>query len=281
MNILFTGKGRAGSWKIRGEQLGAAMKAKVLPNADARSISKADLVIVVKRCPDAVISELRRQHKLWAFDVLDFYPQPDCAYWSQKDAINWVKQKIAKLNPPAIIWPNHQMMKDCNDGRPSLVLYHHFRPALDLHEVKDREHLTIGYEGNAQYLGDWEPFLKRICADHRWKFVVNPVSISICDAVIAIRAQSFSGYAQFHWKSNVKLANAQGCGTPFIGQSECSYMETSSGGELFADCKSQMVQQLNRIQDKSFRAVMSQKQFAKRYSVSQAAQDLQGFINGL
>lgn len=51
---------------------------------------------------------------------------------------------------------------------------------------------------------------------------------------MALRGGRYDGYQPRAWKSNVKLANAQGSGTPFIGAPECGYQETASGAEYWA-----------------------------------------------
>lgn len=280
MNILFTGKGKAGSWKIRGEQLGAALGASIKPHASRQDIAQADLVVVVKRCPDEVLRELRQQRKKWVFDALDCYPQPQCGSWTRQQAVDWVQSEVARLSPTAVIWPNLQMLEDCSDGRPTRVLYHHFRPSLLPHQPKDRK-LTIAYEGSEAYLDSWKSFLIKQCSERGWSFVVNPCSIADADAVVALRARQYAGYAQVSWKSNVKLANAQGAGVPFIGQPERGYLETASGAELFVETEKQLSDALDAIRPLEVRQSMSRIQFRKRYSLQQAADDLKEFIYGL
>lgn len=280
MRVLFTGKGKAGSWQVRGEQLGYAFGAKVIPNAAQHAIACADMVVVVKHCPQSLLYELNRQNKPWVFDVLDSYPQPCCTNWSRDYAINWIQQRIAAFNPSAVIWPNEQMRIDCGDSRPDIVLYHHFRPSMKLHQVKDQAQ-KIAYEGAAQYLGSWERFMMQECRNRGMQFIVNPAHLEDCDAVIAVRDEPYAGYVQSHWKSNIKLANAQGCGVPFIGQRECSYVETKSGAELFINSKYEMAKCLDMIDINTVRYQMHHQQLTKRYSVNQAANDLKDFLYAL
>ena len=52
--ILITGTGTSGSWKIRGEQLGAAIGAEIMPRAALANCRRADVVVLVKRAsPEA------------------------------------------------------------------------------------------------------------------------------------------------------------------------------------------------------------------------------------
>lgn len=280
MNILFTGKGKAGSWVIRGEQLGAALGASVSPHASSQQIEAADVVIVVKRCPDAVLAELRRQKKRWVLDALDCYPQPQCGSWTPQQSVEWVQREVARLNPTAVIWPNRQMLIDCGDGRPSCVLYHHFRPSLQDHQPQDHK-LTVAYEGSERYLDGWKPILVSQCAQRGWSFVSNPSTIAAADIVVALRASQYAGYAQVNWKSNVKLANAQGAGVPFVGQPEKGYLETASGAEIFIGTKKQLSDAFDAVSSLEVRQSMNRIQRRKRYSVHQAADDLRSFVYGL
>ena len=57
MKVLVTGRGGAGSWIVRGEQLGAQIGATVRPLAE--TADGFDLTIVVKRTPPQVMQALR------------------------------------------------------------------------------------------------------------------------------------------------------------------------------------------------------------------------------
>jgi hypothetical protein len=67
------------------------------------------------------------------------------------------------------------------------------------------------------------------------------------DIVVAVRAQQ--GYAPKHWKSNVKLANAQGSGTPCILNREAGYKDTECGAERWADTQDEMKACLDELAD--------------------------------
>jgi hypothetical protein len=280
MKLLFTGKGKAGSWQIRGEQLGHAVGAVVSPQATVKEIAAADMIVVVKRCYDAMARELKRQCKRWVFDVVDFYPQPQCTNWSKDYAINWVKREIDHLNPTAVVWPNQKMMDDCSDGRPSKVLYHHHRPNLAQHVAQDGP-LTVAYEGSASYLDGWEPTLRKLCAQRGWTFVINPPSLAVADIVVALRGPQFAGYAQVNWKSNVKLANAQGAGIPFISQAEEGYIETQSGAELFIENAEQLEKAFDVFDSLPMRLRCGEMMKQKSYPLYMAATDMKEFLYGL
>jgi hypothetical protein len=281
MNILFTGRGGAGSWQIRGEQLARDIdEAIALPQASYGDIVDCDLVMAVKRLPLDLVRHVRSAKKRWVWDVVDFYPQPLCTHWAREEAIRWVKQQIAQANPTAVVWPNQRMRDDCDDGRPGLVLYHHHRPGLDAITVAPKLR-HVAYEGAAPYLGQWAAALASACRVHGAKFLLNPSSMRVADAVVAVRDTPFAGYAQTHWKSNVKLANAQALGAVFVGQRECGYQETSTGAELWVDSAKDLPAALEALASQEFRAGMQAKALAGAYPVRQAAADLERFLHAL
>lgn len=224
--ILVTGKGTAGAWKIRGVQLGSRL-GKVKHKATLKDCNQADQIIVVKRINAPFFEHVKASGKPWIWDLIDFYPQPECSTWSKEQAIEWVKNEVEQAKPNGIIWPNCRMKKDCKlDGE---VIYHHARPKQALNPIRDKIQL-VGYEGAERYLGKWRGIIKQECKRRGWKFLIN-VPLDQLDIVIAVRDDPHNGYVQRHWKSNVKLANAHATGTPFVGQAESGYLETCSGKE--------------------------------------------------
>jgi hypothetical protein len=113
----------------------------------------------------------------------------------------------------------------------------------------------VGYEGGAQYLGSWLPFLEDACKARGWRFHVNPSSLAVLDIVVAVR--DADGYAPRNWKSGVKLANAQGSGTPCIVNREHGYIETATGGEMWADTHKEMADSLDMLADEGLRRKLS------------------------
>ena len=268
MNVLFTGRGSAGSWQIRGQQLASAIEgATALPQAAYGHIVDCDIVVAVKRLPQDLVRHVRGAGKPWVWDIVDFYPQPLCTHWTRSEAISWVRQQIATHNPTAVVWPNQRMREDCDDGRPGIVLYHHHRPGLQAIPVNEALR-HVAYEGAATYLGQWLPALHQSCAARGAQLLVNPPSMRVADVVVALRDKPFGGYAQRHWKSNVKLANAQALGAVFIAQRECGYAETAKD----------LPAALEQAADRAFRAAAQAKALAAAYPLRQAAADLAGFL---
>lgn len=279
MKLLFTGRGgAAGSWIVRGEQIGHACGGKVKPLATSTDIRAADLTVVVKRTPDVLVTQLAGRP--WVYDIVDAYPQPESAMWSQDEAIGWVTRHIAKLNPTAVIWPNQRMRDDCDDGRPGLVLKHHHRPGIKRNPIRE-EVRRIGYEGAAQYLDGWMPHIAKECARRRWEFVVNPKHLADLDVVLALRGGQWDGYASRNWKSAVKMANAHGSGTPFVGQRESGYLENASGAEYWADEPKDLATCFDWLEPVSARELIADRFVQKAYTLEQAAEDLCRFLRSL
>lgn len=228
LNLLFTGSGRSGSWQIRGAQLGAAVGATVLPMAV--DVDAFDLVVVVKRVPPELLQRLHKAGQKFVWDIVDAWPQPVGNAWSREEALAWLRQELARVRPFAVVAATRAMAEDVRAIAPDVhafALPHHARPGIALNPLR-ADVATVGYEGGEAYISVWRKDVERECAARGWRFVVNPVSLSDLDIVLALR--DATGYAPRHWKSNVKLANAQSSGTPFIGVDERGYTETAVVG---------------------------------------------------
>lgn len=279
MKILVTGKGGAGSWAIRGTQLGSALGATVKPFATQQDFADCDITVVVKRTPPVLLDALVRSGKPWVYDIVDCYPQPQCSGWNKATCISWVRSRLDELGPHGVIWPTHRMRIDCDpEGEfPSIVLPHHHRPEIERNPI--REHVKfVGYEGNPKYLSSWHTALDRECQHRGWTFVVNPERLSDVDIVVAFRAGEWNGYAQKHWKSNVKAANAHASGTPFIGQMESGYLETATGCEYWAETPKELSVSFDWLESQSTREQISDRFVQASYPVEKAASELAKFL---
>lgn len=230
--VVVTGNGKSGSWKIRGAQLGAAIGAEVTPHAV--SLSRADLLVIVKRVDPRSLTAARTAKLKIVWDVVDAWPQPHGNLWARVTCLEWLERTIKTVKPYAIIAATQTMTHDIAEigfKGPVLALPHHARPGQTINPIR-REVKTVGYEGGVAYLGKWQHILETECWRRNWKFVLNPSQLADLDIVVALREAD--GYAAKNWKSNVKLANAQGSGTPIICNSEEGYLETTSGAEEWA-----------------------------------------------
>lgn len=280
MRLLFTGRGKAGSWIVRGEQLGRACGAMISQTPSVRDLQSVDRVVVVKRVSEELLASLRKAGTPWVYDILDCYPQPGCSAWGQKEAIGWVRHHLKKVAPSAVIWPNQRMRQDCDTGLPGIVLAHHFRPGIHRNPIRP-EVQKIGYEGAVAYIGRWMPAILEECAKRGWTFEANPAHLADLDIVLAVRGGEWDNYATRNWKSNIKLANAHGSGTPFVGQMECGYVETASGAEYWAEEPSGLGMCFDWLTPQSTREQVSDRFFERAYPVESAARDLKVFVRGL
>lgn len=277
MKVLVTGRGTSGSWAIRGEQLGRAIGADVIPQA--LDVGGYDLAVLVKRPHGDLVQRLRRMDVPIVWDVVDAYPQPAGNSWNQGQCMAWLAEQVAHIRPAGIVAATRAMADDCAQfGIPVLALPHHAWEGQGTCVIQ-REVRVIGYQGGGQYLGRWRPFLQAQCARRGWRWMENPPSVAAMDIVIAVR--DADGYAPRRWKSNVKLANAQGCGTPFIGGREAGYLETASGGELWADTDREMVEALDALTSMAARVDASARLSAAKPKLPKIAQTYADWLRGL
>jgi hypothetical protein len=279
LNVLFCGNGKAGSWQIRGEQIGRALGATVKADATKDDFRRADVVVCVKRVPEARLRALREARTPWILDMLDMYPQPACSAWFASEAIAWVRARIDYLMPHGIIWPNRQMAVDVGFNGPQAVIYHHHREGIAPNPVRETVQ-TVAYEGAEVFLSSWRPIIERECAARGWRFVVNPRQLADCDIVLALRGTGYGGYVPYRWKSNVKLANAHGSGTPFIGHPESGYLETQAGAERWATDARELRAAFDGLEAQAVRRFIALRFLEKAYSIDHAANDYRAFLCG-
>jgi len=171
------------------------------------------------------------------WDVVDSWPQPAGNEWNERRCLDWLEEMFIMIRPAGIVAATKHMAADCEKfGVPVLALPHHARPGLRQNPIRPLK--VVGYEGGVQYLGRWLPIIERLCAARGLQFVLNPAELADVDMVLALR--DCAGYAPRNWKSNVKLANAQGSGTPVICNREAGYLETASGVEHWADDEAEL-----------------------------------------
>lgn len=242
MHVLITGKGTSGSWRIRGEQLGGVLGAAVVPNAV--EVAPYDLAVLVKRPTSVLLQRLHRADVPVIWDVVDAWPQPAGNVWDLARCMEWLADQVKAIRPAGIVAATRAMAQDCEGfGVPVLALPHHARPGLRQNPIRPLK--VLGYEGGQQYLGRWLPIIQRQCAARGLQFVINPAEVADVDILLALR--DCDGYAPRAWKSNVKLANAQGSGTPVICNREAGYLETASGAEQWADDEAELATALDAL----------------------------------
>jgi len=245
MRVLVTGSGASGSWLVRGVQLGHAIGATVCKDASAAMIRAHDLVVLIKRPLPPLLRRLHDNGARIVWDVVDAWPQPEGNCWSREQALEWLYRQVTMIRPLAIVAATKRMADDLHSVKDAvLALPHHARPGLRALPVRDQVK-RLGYEGSRKQLGRWRLVLEAECARRGWHFVMNPKSLADLDIVVALREAD--GYPPRHWKSNVKLANAQASGVPIVCNRECGYLENASGGERWADDESELAAALDEL----------------------------------
>jgi hypothetical protein len=251
--ILITGKGTSGSWKIRGEQLGRAIGATVVAQASRAVIEAHDLVVLVKRGPEDLVRRIHESGKPLVWDVVDAWPQPAGSQWPRPACLQWLRQRLNELRPAACVAATRGMERDIQAERVSaLCVWHHARPGLQVNPIREQMRM-VGYEGSEAHLGVWRQHVDAACRELGLQFLLQPHQLADVDVVVALREAN--GYAAMQWKSNVKLANAQGSGTPAIVGMERSYADTNRRGYAAAVASPQdLVQSLRDLAPKWERA---------------------------
>lgn len=252
MRVLITGKGTSGSWKVRGEQLGAAIGATVKPCATSRDIAAHDLVVLVKRPTSALADALRRCGRPVVWDVVDHWPQPCGNDWTRDRLIMFTRESARHIGATAVIGATATMAEDLDS--PHWLPHHGWERG----EVTPRSGVrAVCYEGAARYLGRWHDTVAEECRRRGWAFLVNPATYTDCDIAIAFRDAEFDGYAPRHWKSGVKLSNAQVAGLAFVGAREAGYVEQSCGAERFVDDPAQLRSAFDHFESQPTRAMVA------------------------
>jgi len=267
VRLLFTGKGTSGSWQIRGLQVSKALGAAAVPMAGVQDCKAAHAIVAVKRIPDSLLETIRKSGRPWAWDVVDAFPQPKCSAWSRQESIDWLKGEVRRLAPTMVILPNERMRDDLGFGD---VIYHHHRQNLTVNPIRERLEV-IGYEGSPTYIWGWAEAIGKECARRGLTFMVNPTQLADVDVVLALRGEGWNGYPQRHWKSNVKLANAHGSGTPFIGSREAGYMETQTGAEHWADDPRELSTALDWLETRDARLAIRERFLGACFTWNMAA----------
>lgn len=277
MYILMTGRGTSGSWQIRGLQLGRAIGASVVP--DALDCSAYDLAVLVKRPVGNLVERLHRAQVPIVWDVVDAWPQPYGNDWPQEVCQQWLTSEVRRIRPSAIVAATNAMARDCERfGLPVLWLPHHSRPFQRPNPVRPAVR-AVGYEGGANYLGKWARIVEQACERRGWSFVVNPDQLADLDIVLALRDST--GYAPRNWKSNVKLANAHGTGTPFVGNREAGYLETSCGAEFWADDPIELASAFDSLASHEARRAISSHLLLATRSLEETAKVYKAWLHGL
>jgi hypothetical protein len=276
MNVLLTGRGTSGSWKIRGEQLGRAIGADAIPMA--RDVACYDVAVLVKRGRGDLVARIHAGGAALVWDVVDAWPQPEGNRWDRAECLAWLRDQIRRMRPRAIIAATQQMAADVAEVSkvPVQAIPHHGRPGAQRTEIRDALRV-VAYEGGVAYLGAWQDRLLRACRARGIDLLLNPPSLNDADVVVALREAD--GYAARNWKSNVKLANAQATGTPAICVREAGYLETAGATfPLWAESEADLGDALDHLAPRETRQAYSDGLYAERIKIAAVAKQYRAFL---
>lgn len=269
MKILITGKGgHSGSWKVRGEQLGAAIGADVVPMCtDFRGY---DLIIVVKRPPPAVVNALVISGKPWVWDIVDAWPQGSIIGMGKTEAVRWLQAQIAQWQPTGIVFGTEQMKTDAGTLKPSLILPHHsWGKYLDRVPIVRGQVSIVGYEGGEQYLGRWRSILRNACNARGWFFQING---DMGNADIGISLRDSGGYPAKHWKPGTKLSNLHALGIPALCSPEDGSKSVACGSEFWIQSEADVWKAFEVLSSYRIRQEIGAKMRASAIPVSRVAE---------
>jgi len=280
--ILFTGNTSAGSWQIRGAQLSEAIGADSLLKALLPSMGKYDLIVYVKRPCVEIINAIQRSKKLFVWDIVDSWPQPEGNGWNKERATKWLVDCVQTMKPHAVICATEAMQEDLLSriNIPCIALPHHASSWMTVNKIRD-EVKTVGYFGREDFLDHWRNEIDAACIKRGWRFLINPQSMDLVDIGVAFRGGKWRGYATDRWKSNVKLANFQASGTPCVLSLENGYTETATGGEYFARTPKELNMCFDWLAPKDTRVEVQKKLLSHNVHISGIAERYKNFLYGL
>lgn len=248
MKILISGKGgAAGSWAIRGLQLGEAMGATVKPKATLADCESADLIVLVKHVPVDTLEAVRQSGKPWVLDMVDFWPQP--CDWNQEQSVAWLQDRLWHLKPAGVVYGTNKMREDA--GMDGLVLPHHsWCKYVDRQPTYRSKMKVMGYEGNVQFLGRWREVLGRQCRDRGLELIING-DMRHADVGIALR--DGGGYPGRYWKPGTKLSNLHALGIPALCTPEAGAESVACGHEFWINEEADIRDALDALETERFR----------------------------
>lgn len=285
VRALFTSRSSAGAWQIRGLQL-AATRAnwRAVNHPRSADLAACDLLCVVKKADPDVLYRARRLRKAVVYDIVDNWVQPDdgLRHTSVAQARALFAPAWREIAADGYLFPTQRMARDLGALVPrGITLYHHHRVGIAPNPVRERV-ATVGYEG-ADYLGEWRARIEAACAQRGLRFVANPARYTDLDVVVLVRGGAHGSFLARSYKSNVKLANAYGSGTPaLVHVDEMSAHDTDCGDVLFfSDHPGSFERQLDRLcASHALRLAMHRRflQASAPFHIDRIAATLEGFF---
>jgi len=282
MTIAFVGYEGKGTWQIRAKQIAPLIEARVDPQLLKPTLCKA--VILIKMPEKPLLARIRKFNLPIISDPQDCWPQNDKLNMNNHDKdtmIEWFDSSLKHVNPELVITASSKMQEDCeNLGFKSVVIHHHCRPKIKINPIREQLS-TVGIEGTPKQVGNWTKRLEKICTSLGLQFNANLDATR--DALhtfdVLVSQREHTGYASKNWKSNVKLANAHGSGTPSIFTREQSYIDTAIGSELWAETEEQIIESLIKLKDYELRKSINQEFLEHTQTINNIASQYKELIN--
>lgn len=285
IKVCFVSRSSAGAWQIRGEQI-AAMRSnwKAINKPSEDDLRNSDLICFVKKIDIQIINLARKMGKPLVFDIVDSWAQPEDGFscTNIRKAKDFFSRAWSMIAADGYIFPTQCMQNDLGElVNEKVTIYHHYWPQIQTNPIRDCVR-TIGYEG-ADYLGEWLPKIEQSCAERGIRFIANPSNYTDLDVAILVRGGVHGNFLARHYKSNVKLANAYGSGTPVLAHfEEMSAHDTDTGDVMFfSDHSGSFDRQLDRlINDHVLRQHIHRKfiQAAPKFHITNIANQFENFF---
>jgi len=231
MRVLFASARDTGAYQIRAKQIAATRPDEWRAQTSLDGAEDADLIVIVKWLGGDWPMKLLQLGKPIVLDPLDFWSQPNDSllYDDELGAEVLFRCYVEQMPTPAgIIFATEAMQAALGHvfPVPSAHIYHHYRPGIARNPIRPFAR-TIVYEGEPRFIGEWAAPLTQICNARDMKFLVNPAGgLAEGDIAVAVRSRAWRGGLETNFKSNVKLANCYGSGTPCIVWPEAAVLET-------------------------------------------------------
>lgn len=247
---------KRGTYEMRGRQIATLRPEWTTQWEDG--CYPVDVFVMVKKIdPRATIA------KRIVYDVIDPWGQKDGrddgAKIPNDDAAReyfkrrWRWRQFINVN--GYIFTNRVMrkhMEPLTEGAKTITIYHHYQPGIALNPVREQA-LYVGYQGKAIFLAEWADKLDAICKRLGMTFVVNPKSLARVDIAVAVRGGIYANFFSHKYKSNIKLANCYGSGTPCVVWPEASYLETACPEVRFFETERELEDRLAELRDYKLR----------------------------
>lgn len=260
---------------MRGQQLGAAIGARVTSTPSEADRRWADVVVLVKRFG---VQWCRWAHKgnvpiVW--DALDCWAQPGQNMLQEAEQVRLLEQQLAQVRPVLTLAATEAMAAACR----GVYVPHHTWDGLVAAPVREQIRL-VAYEGNKDYLGPWVKACHDACVRRGWTFDINPPDLRAVDLFVALRAGAWDGWACREWKSGVKLGNAMAAGRPIITQPSAAAREMAPVGSII-ESVDELDAAFDRWSPRAAREEALDQPLARSLTLDQVAAQYQRLVQGV